>query len=111
MDRKKLVFVRCLFLPTGRSGYRPFVIEFPGGEVLRGSVSTEYCYDREGRRLDENISSRDPIEGFVPGIDIGEEPTGERRVYLPDGDVYLVNDDQIEPVRSAEGASNVPIKP
>jgi hypothetical protein len=111
MDRKRIAFVRCVFLPAGRSGYRPFVIRFPGGEELRGSVSTEYCYDREGRRLDDNESSTQEIEGFVPGMNIGLESTGERRMYLPDGDVYLVNDDQIEPIRLTKGTSSVSVKP
>ena len=111
MDRKRVMFVSCVFLPTRREEYRPFVIRFSDGGELRGSVSNKYCYDRDGRRLNSPALGPVEIEGLVPGIFLGQDPSGEFRMYLPDGEVYLVDPGQVQDVRLAEGAANVPVQP
>ena len=110
MDKKKVEFVRCVFLPENSLGGRPFVIRFDDGGELRGTVSVEFCYDRDGEPLGKTSANPGEIEGFVPGIRLGHESNGELRMYLPDGEVYLVDDDLIEPVRFAGETADVSVK-
>jgi hypothetical protein len=108
METGKVVFVRCAFHRGGFPSERVFVFRFEGGAELRGVAPVQYCYTRDREPLGDEPTADGEVDGLVMGVVIGRKG-GFFRVHLPDGDIYELGGDQIEPVRAGD-AGYVSIK-
>jgi hypothetical protein len=97
MEREQVVFVQCKFRGSGFPNERIFIVESESGVVLRGIAPLQYCYTREHRPLGDKPDAGKEVDGLVVGVVIAS--IGKIvRVYLPDGEVYDLDSDQVTPV-------------
>ena len=107
MEREKVVFVRCGLFCGGFPSERIFVIRFADNAELRGVAPAQYCYTSDRKPLTEEPPARG-MDGLVVGIEIGRTPEGAFRVYMPDAEIYEVDDSHIVPTH-AEESGRVPV--
>jgi hypothetical protein len=108
MERERVVLVKCRLSRGGFPSECVFRVTEPGNGPLTGTAPLHYCYDANHNRLQAEIAANQEIEGAVAGVEIEPRKPGDVRVYLPDGEVYVVNPNLIITV----GASDrVPVQP
>ncbi|MBY0228171.1 MAG: hypothetical protein K2W96_02705 [Gemmataceae bacterium] len=87
ISKDRVVMVPCRLSGASMPFQAIFEIAVPGG-VFRGVSQVDYCYRDSGAKLSEGKVERDPFNGFVTGVTVGEKPDGAVRVHLPDGNIY-----------------------
>jgi hypothetical protein len=102
--------VRCTLSRGGFSEERIFRIKLPGGKMHVGAAPRQYCYHRKGLLLGpDEPAPKAQIDGKIVVRILREDGPGRILVYLPDGDVVPVTEDQLDHVK--EVSPDVPVQP
>jgi hypothetical protein len=108
MEREQVVFVQCQFRRSGFPSERIFLVKSKSGVPLRGVAPLQYCYTRQREPLGDEPDAGKTVDGLVVGVVVEAQADKTVRVYLPDGEVYDLRDDQITPV-PVGGVERVPV--
>src|SRR5262245_9868474 len=96
MQTEQAVLVKCLLSRGGFPSERVFYISAPEEGWYTGIAPATYCYAKDRNRQAEPARG-EKVEGYVVGIALGESAPGQPvRVYLPDGNVYDIDEALIE---------------
>jgi hypothetical protein len=91
---EKVVFVKCHFSPGSFPTEYTFRVDSSAG-VFYGAAPVRYCLTADRKPL--SAVPEGGVEGRLVGLLIGPQPPGTPvRVYLPDGELYDLAEDQIE---------------
>lgn len=112
----RVVFVRCSFRRGGFPGERVFVIRTAGeGTSWRGVAPVQYCLTPDLRPLGDGPDPGVEMDGRVAGLALTSASGGPVRVYLPDSEVYEIDECLIDsshmPGRSGQAAQSASVTP
>lgn len=86
----------CKISRGGFSEERAVRVTQANGQIHLGAIPRHYCYKSNGEQVTEDEpATGEQIKGRVVARLVREEPKNQALVYLPDGEVILVNRDQI----------------
>jgi len=94
-----LIALHCELSRGGFSAERIFRIKLPDGEVYVGAAPLKYCRHTDFSPLDANQPRpNQKLKGFILARKIRGEDNGMALVAVPDGEVLIVNEHEINPV-------------
>jgi hypothetical protein len=106
VNQERVVFVKCKLSAGSFPTERIFKIEMPNDGELYGTAPLNYCYTTQHKPLAEkDAATKNEVAGRVAGIRLAPPHDGKARVYLPNGEVYEIQEDQIEPAGEEAEAS------
>lgn len=105
MDREQIVFVKTHLRPGSSPTEVLFRVTTPVGS-LHGIAPLQYCYTPKRSPLTAP-PPKGGIDGLLLGVRLGSARPDRTRVYLPDGEVYDVDEGLIYPL---ERPQRVPLE-